>query len=178
MTAGFIYSATSAECAGPINQSTGVKGRNFLQKLKLMKLQYFCVFMYITCWVCFVFVKSLSKLTKPYCHARTFSTGQPAKRGKYYQQKPNIFTKLPPIEPPLSPLARTPSLGHWYIGYTFGFTIPARTIPPGLLPPPLLRDYKQSIEFPMGVPTCNCTEKGLFSLFMIIFSDYGRTMKF
>ena len=58
----YIYLATSAKCAWPINWPTEVKTIDFINKMKLMKLQYFCIFMYIWWLLKFlvvVFFKSL-----------------------------------------------------------------------------------------------------------------------
>ena len=106
-----------------------VQRANFHQKMKMMKLQCFCIFMYIWWLLKFLGVFFCGKLTKPCHHARTFQLVSQQSVASINKKKPKILTKRPPV-------ATTVPSGilhhHWGIGipwYTFGSSIQARTIP-------------------------------------------------
>ena len=98
----------------------GVQRANFHQKMKMMNLQYFCIFMYIWWLLKFVGVFFCGKLTKPCRHARTFQlVSQQSlasinnKNAKFKKKRLPVATTVP---------SRTQRY-HWGIGisgYTFG----------------------------------------------------------
>ena len=93
----------SVEWAAPVYWLITFKGLTFLKKMKMMNLQYFCIFMYIWWLLKFVgfFVESLQK----------------------------IFTKRPPVA---TTVPSGTQRHHWGIGipgYTFESSIQARAIP-------------------------------------------------
>ena len=100
----FIYLATSAECAGPINRPTADKRFRFHEQMKMMKSQYFAFYTiyggFLNCWL-FIFGGFLkfwwffwwkTYQTLPPC--KNCPTGQPAKPGQYYQQKTKHLKKM------------------------------------------------------------------------------------
>ena len=106
---------------------------------------------------------------------QNFPTGQLAKPGMYYQQKPKILTKWPPV-------ATAHHCPLWHEQHHWGISIPG--IPSDLWSRPeqnhhLPRlcsscDYRQPIEFPTSVTAFSSTKRCLFSLFVIKFSDCGK----
>ena len=85
---------------------------------------------------------------------------------KYYQQIPQSFNKTAAYSNccPLRHPAR--SLGHWYTAVYLRIFDPETINPTNLLGALLTRDYRQSIESPMGVPTVKSTEATLtFTIF-------------
>ena len=140
----FIYLATSAECSGPINRPTAVKGIDFVKKLIWWNYNIF-EFLYIfddflILWWYF-FVESLPNhvampelsnwsTSKACRHARTFLlvNQQSLASTGYYQQNPKNFNKTAacshhcPLRHPAS------SLGHWYTGVYLRIFDPAPAI--------------------------------------------------
>ena len=95
--------------------------------MKMMNLQYFCIFMYIWWLLKCLEMFFYGKLAKPSRHARTFQLVSQQSLASINNKNPKILTKRPPVA---TSLLRhpAPSLGHWYTGYTFGSLIQARAI--------------------------------------------------
>ena len=146
-------------CAGI--SAYGIQRANFHQKMKMMKLQYFCIFIYIfdgflNFWGCFL----CGKLTKPCRHARTFQLVSQQSLASINNKIPKMLTKRPPVA---TIVPSGTQRHHWGIGipgYTFGSSIQALAIPPpswgSSLPV-----TTGSLRSPVGVPTFNSTEKAL-----------------
>ena len=163
-----------------------------VKKMKIMKSQCFWIFMYFL-WllkflVFFLFESLPSRAAMPnWCFflfeslpIRTampnFPTCQPARPGKYYQQKPQNKKKMAACSHRCHLCKEHRHLCIGIPGYTFGSVIQAPspsnlTTFLGLCSPD---DYRQSIESPMGVPPLT----RFTSLLMIIFWNYGNTAIF
>ena len=107
----------------------GIQRANFHQKMKLMNLQYFCIFIYIWWLLKFVGVFFVWKAYQTCRHARTFQLVSQQSLASINNKTPKILTKRPPV-------ATTVPSGtqrhHWGIGipgYTFGCSIQTRAIP-------------------------------------------------
>ena len=136
-----------------------VRRANFHQKMKMMNLQYFCIFMYIwrllNLWGCFF----CRKLTKPCHHARTFQLVSQQSLANIDNKNPTILAKRPAV----ATTVPSGTQGHRSLVYQ-GIRLHLRSRPSnpttfmGLC---FLSDYRQSIKSPMVVPTFNSTEKVL-----------------
>ena len=88
LAAEFIYLATSAECAGQINLSSAVEGIDFIKNEITILFAFLCIFHdFLNFSGCFFLFKAYQTVP-PF---QNFPTGQPAKPGKYYQQKTQNF---------------------------------------------------------------------------------------
>ena len=107
---------------------------------------------------------------------RNCSTGQSAKPDKYHQQKSLNFNKTAACSHHC-PLWHEHN--HWGIGvpgYSFGSTIKARAIPPPSHGSALPVTTSSQKSFQLAFPPSTQPKKRLFSLFMIIYSDYGKNV--
>ena len=119
------------------------------QKMKMMNWQYICNFMYIWWLLKFLGVFFLWKAYQTVLPCENFPTGQPAKVGKYWQQKPQHFNKTAPVTTTVP--SGTPR-HHWGIGipgYIFRFSIQALAIlPPSWgSAPPVTTGSLQSLQW-------------------------------
>ena len=145
LAAEFIYLATSAECSGPINPRTAVKGIDFVKKIKWRNYNIFaflCIFDDFFSF-CVFFV----------CN----------------KQNPKILTKRLPVATTVPSGTQHHHLGHWYTGVYLRIFDPDPSNPTTFLGLCSLDDYRQSIESPMGILTFNSTEKALkFTIYYCI----------
>ena len=130
----------------PVYWLMASKGLTFIKKMKMMN---FCIFDgFLNCCGCFF----CGKLTKHYRHARTFQlvsqlTGQPVAMpelsnwsvsqlvsqqslASINNKNPKILTKRPPVATTVPSGTQRHHVGIGILGYTFGSSIQARTIPP------------------------------------------------
>ena len=93
------------------------------------------------------------KFMKPCHYAKTAQMVSQQSLTSIINKRPTKFNKTARLEPPLSPLAWSPSLGHWHD--------PGPSNQTNFLRLCSSNDYRQSIESPVGVFTFNSTEKAL-----------------
>ena len=98
LTAEFIYLAPSAECSGPVNRPTSVKGLDSMKKLNWWIHSIFaclCKFGdYLNFWWCFLWIAYLASIIN---------------------KKSQIFTKRLPVTTTV-PSGTKIITGHWYTG--------------------------------------------------------------
>ena len=127
----------------------------------MMKLQYFCIFMYFWWLLNFLLVFFCGKLTKPCRHVQTFQLASQQSLASIIKKKNKIFNKTAACRCHNCPLWHEHH--HWGIcipGYIFRSLIQARTISPpswGSAPRWLQAVYRVS----NGRPPFNSTEKVL-----------------
>ena len=68
----------------------------FRTKIKMTKLQYFCIFMHIW-WLLKCLVFFCGKFTKPCRHSRTFQLISRQSLASIINKNPNLVTKWPPV---------------------------------------------------------------------------------
>ena len=98
--------------------------------MKMMNLQYFCIF-YVYLMASYIFkVFFCENLTKPCRHARTLQLFNQQSLASIKNKNPTILTKRPPVA---STVPSGTQRHHWGIGkpgYTFGSSIQAHAISP------------------------------------------------
>ena len=103
---------------------------NFHQKLKIMNLLYFWIFMYTSGHLKCLGVFSCEKLTNPYRHARPFQLVCQQSLASINNKISTVLTNRPHVAT-IVPSGTHPN--HWSMGipgYTFGSLIQARAITP------------------------------------------------
>ena len=117
--------------------------------------------MYIWWLLKFVGVFFVWKAYQTLSSCQNFPTGQPAKLGKYWQQKPQHFNKTAACSHHCPLRHPAPSFGHWYTEVYLRIFDPGPSNSTTFLGICSPGDYRQSIESPMGLHTFNSTEESL-----------------
>ena len=149
--------------------------------MKMMNLQCFCIFVYIWWLLKFLMVSFCGKLTNPYRHARTFQLYSQQNLASINNKNPKVLTKRT-HEATTVPQAPSAIIGALvYQGMHSDLRSRPEESPhlPGALLPrwlkavyrvcngrPHLQLYRKGFTFTIYF---NSTEKGLHSLFMIVF---------
>ena len=97
---------------------------------------------------------------------------QPAKRGKYYQQKPSHFNKTAICNHRCPLMHPAPSLGHWGTRYTFRSSIQARAIPPPSRGSAHSVTTGSLLSLKWMSPPSTAQKRLLRSLIMVVFGDF------
>ena len=137
-----------------------------------MKLQYFAFLFILGGFLNFGGVFFCRKLTKPCRRAKTFQLVSQQNLVSIIDKKNQNFNKMVAGSHRSLPWHEHRNWGIGMLGYTFGSSIQARTIPPpskNSAPPP--GDNRQSIESPTTVSAFNYTE-ALVSLTLRLRSSF------